>query len=249
MDCNEINKTLTFDEQAKGWTSFHSFDPDFMLGMNSNFFSFKDGELYKHHSDNVPRNTFYGVQYPSKVSVVVNDSPSEIKQLQAVSLEGNNSWDALIRAYISNSDDYSESSIKKIEFVKSEGIWYAYARRNESTDNFDSNSTYGLGTVSSITPTTFVLNGGSTSLCVGDSIIRGSDLVNIGIITDIFEGNIIKTGSTTGLISGDYILGMKDPRVEGGNLRGYSMRLDLSTQENDKVELFAVNTDVIKSFS
>jgi hypothetical protein len=249
MDCNDINKTLTFDEQAKGWTSFHSFIPEFMLGMNNNFFSFKNGELYKHHSDNVPRNTFYGVQYPSKVSVIVNDSPSEIKQLQAVSLEGNNSWEALIRAYVSNSDDYLQSSIKSAEFVKKEGIWYAYARKNESVDSYDSNSTYGLGTISTVTPTTFILNGGSTSLCVGDSIIKGSDLTTIGTIINLLDNNTIEIFSTTGLIEGDYVLGMKDPRVEGGDLRGYSLRLDLEAQENSKVELFAVNVEVIKSFS
>jgi hypothetical protein len=248
MDCNDINKTLTFDEQAKGWTSFHSFNPEFMMGMNNNFFSFKGGELYKHHSDNVPRNTFYGVQHPSKVSIIVNDSPSEIKQLQAVSLEGNNTWEALIRAYISNSDDYLESSIKRTEFVKKEGIWYAYARRNESTSSYDSKSTYGLGTVSNITATTFELNGGSTSLCVGDSIIRGSNLVNISVIESI-AGNLITLNSTTGLLEGNYVLGMKNPRVEGGNLRGYSIRINLTTQENNKVELFAVNSEVIKSFS
>lgn len=248
MDCNNIDRTLTFDDQAKGWTSFHSFNPDFMMGMNNGFFSFKNGELYKHHSDNVPRNTFYDTQYPSKVSVIVNDSPSEIKQLQTVSLEGNSSWEALIRAYVSNSDDYLESSIKDTEFVKKEGIWYAYARGNESTSSYDSKSTYGLGTVSNITATTFELNGGSTSLCVGDAIIKGSNLVTIGIIETVAD-NVITLDSTAGLVDDDFVLGMKDPRIEGGDLRGYAMRLDLTAQESSKVELFAVNVEVMKSFS
>lgn len=248
MSCNNKNKTLTFDEQVKGWTSFHSFVPEFMVGMNNKFFSFKDGELYQHHSDNVNRNTFYGVTYPSTIGVMINESPSEIKELKAISLEGNESWDALIKAYVSNSDDYLESSVDSVEFVKKEGIWFAYARRNESATSFDSKATYGLGTISGLTATTFSLNGGSTSLCIGDSIVRGSDLSVIGVIQSI-SGNTLTLDTTAGLVNGDFVVGMKDPRIEGGNLRGYTIRVDLESNSTNKVELFAVNIEVMKSFS
>lgn len=247
MSC-KTDKTITFDEKVKGWTSFHSFLPDYMLGMNNKFFTFKNGELYQHHSDNVDRNSYYGVPYTSKISVMVNDNPSEIKELQALSLEGNQSWEALIRAYVSNSDDYLESSISTVEFIKKEGIWFAYARRNESVNQYDSKSTYGLGTVSNITATTFDLTGGSTSLCVGDKIIRGTDLQDFGIILSI-DGNTIELASTAGMVDSDFVIGMKDPRIEGGNLRGYTLRVDLESDSTSKVELFAVNTEVMKSFS
>ena len=240
--------TLTYDEMVKGWTSFHSFTPDFMVGMNNMFFSFNGGELNIHHSDNVPRNTYYGVQSPSKIAIMVNDSPSEIKELQAVSLEGNNTWETLIKAFVSNSDDFIESSISSVEFVKKEGIWYAYARRNESEDHFDSKSTYGLGTISNLTLSTFTVNGGNSSLCIGDAIVSGQDLSVIGLITAV-SGDTISVADTTGLSDGDFVLGMKDPRIEGGNLRGYTLRMDLENTNDNKVELFAVNAEVIKSFS
>lgn len=243
-----MSKTLTFDEKVKGWTSFHSFLPEYMVGMNNKFFTFKNGELYEHHSDNVPRNNYYGQQYTSKVGVMVNDSPSEIKELQALSLEGNQSWSALIKAFISNSDDYMESSLTSAEFVKKEGKWYAYARRNESDTVFDSKATYGLGTISGLTATTFVLNGGSTSLCEGDVIVKGSNLAQIGIIQSI-DGQTITLDTTAGLANSDFVVGMKDSRIEGGNLRGYTIRVDLTNTSTDKVELFAVNLEVMKSFS
>jgi len=245
---SRVNKTLTFDEKVKGWTSFHSFFPEYMVGMNNKFFTFNNGELYEHHSDNVARNNYYGMQYDSTIDVMVNDSPSEIKELQAVSLEGNASWEALIQAYISNSDDVMSSSITAAEFVKKEGIWYAYARRNESDIAFDSKATYGLGTISGLTATTFELNGGSTSLCIGDTIVRGSDLNQIGVITAI-SGSTITLDTTAGLVNADFVVGMKDSRIEGGNLRGYTMRVGLSSSAVGKVELFAVNLEVMKSFS
>lgn len=250
MSCNNSNKTLTFDEKVKGWTSFHSFVPDFMVGMNNRFFTFKNGELYQHHSDNVPRNNYYGEQFSSSVSVMVNDSPSDIKELQALSLEGNQSWDAIIQAFISNSDDYMESSVTSAEFVKKEGKWYAYARRNESDVAFDSKATYGLGTISGLTATTFVLNGGSTSLCIGDIIVRGADLVQIGVITGYDKTtNVVTLDTTVGLVNADFVVGMKDSRIEGGNLRGYTIRVDLENTSVQKVELFSVNLEVMKSFS
>jgi len=245
---NRVDKTLTFDEKVKGWTSFHSFFPDYMIGMNNKFFTFKNGELWQHHSDNVPKNNFYGVQYDSFIDVMVNDSPSEIKELQAISLEGNQTWSAVVQAFISNSDDYMEGSVTAAEFVKKEGIWYAYARRNESDIAFDSKSTYGLGTISGLTATTFELNGGSTSLCIGDTIIRGSDISQIGIITGI-SGSTITLDTTTGLVDGDFVVGMKSSRIEGGNLRGYTMRVKLTNSSTSDVELFAVNLEVAKSYS
>jgi len=241
-------KTLTFDEKAKGWTSFHSYFPEDMLGMNNKFFSFKDGELYQHHSDSVDRNTYYGKFSPSKIGVMVNDHPSEIKELQAISLEGNDTWETLIKAYISNSDDYMESSIHTVEFVKKEGIWFAYARRNESDVAFDSKATYGIGIVDAVVGLDVTFNGGSISLTVGDQIIRGSDLLVIGKVTAIV-GNTITLDAVGDLAVGEYILGAKDSRIEGGNLRGYTLRMDLTNSSTEKVELFAVNAEVMKSYS
>lgn len=247
---SKIDKTLTFDEKVKGWTSFHSYFPEFMLGMNNKFFTFKDGELWQHHSDNVPRNNFYGVQYTSKIGLMVNDSPSEIKELQAISLEGNQTWSALIKAFISNSDDYMESSVDTVEFVKKEGIWFAYARRNESDTAFDSKSTYGIGSVDSILGSVVTSNGWSTSLCVGDTIFNGTTMASIGVITALNkETSEITLNTVLGLSIGNFIVGMKNSRIEGGNLRGYTIRMDLENSSTSKVELFAVNAEVMKSFS
>lgn len=246
MACKK-DYTLTFDEKVKGWTSFHSFFPDIMVGMNNSFYSFKDGNLFVHHENTSNINEYYGEQFPSKISVMINDNPSMIKELQAVSLEGNESWETLMRAYVSNVDDFIESSIKQEEYVRKEGIWYAYARRNESTTHLDSKSTYGIGTITDVTGTTITFNGGSGLLCVGDVILK-TDLSVVGTITAINGNQIVMTAVGTATI-GDFILGMKDPRIEGGNLRGYTMRFDLEITSDNKVELFAVNAEIMKSYT
>lgn len=248
------NYTLTYDEKVKGWTSFHSFIPDYMIGMNSKFFSFKNGDLYIHHSPNISRNNYYGVNYPSKLSLVFNDSPSDIKELQAISLEGNYSWETLIKAYISNVDDFTQTTIHDVEFVKKEGIWYAYARRNEDINQEDSKSMYGIGSILTIDGLNITINGKSDIMVIGDSLIKGSNMTMIGnIISSSYDSslNITTLGlsSVTGLVIGDFVAGKKNPRIEGGNLRGYSLRLDLETSVTNKVELFAVNAEVMKSYT
>lgn len=251
MDCNK-DKTITFDESVKGWTSFHTYSPDWMLGMNNKFFSFKNGELYIHDSDEVPRNTFYGVQSPSKISLMINDNPSDIKELQAISLEGNYSWNSLISAFVGMSEDFIQSSILEVEFVRKEGIWYAFARRNEDVNHYDSKSTYGIGVIGAVDANQITVTGGSDLLTSGDNIIKGQDLTTIGKVIDSNRSSgttIINMDSATGLNVGDFIVGMKNSRYEGGNLRGYTLRMDLDIQKDDKVELFAVNSEIIKSYS
>ena len=253
MSCKEINSTLTYDEGVKGWTSFHSFVPDFMVGVNNDFFSFKNGDLYMHHSPDVDRNTYYDVLGPSRVELMVNDAPSEVKELQAISVEGNATWDTIIKAFVSNSDDFILSSVKRVEFVKKEGFWYAYARRNE-TLHFDSKSTYGIGEVTLVNPitNTVTVNGFSSSITSNDTIIRGNDLLEIAtVITSSSSGGVteIQLDTVGPLLIGDFLVGAKDSRIEGGNLRGYTMKMELTNDDTDKVELFAVNAEVMKSFT
>lgn len=252
MSCNKQSNTITYDEKVNGWTSFHSYQPDFMGGMNNEFFSFNNGELYVHHSDDVERNTFYGTQSPSKVSVMVNDSPSDVKELQALSLEGNVSWDAVISAYVGMVDDAIVSSIDAVEFVRKEGMWYAYARRNEDALHLDSKSAYGIGVIKEINGNVLTINGFSDLITTNDSVVKGSDLTTQGSVVSRTTANgetIMEVSAVGTLTVGDFIVGLKNSRVEGGNLRGYTLRVDLEVQQNDKVELFCVNSEIIKSYS
>jgi hypothetical protein len=55
--------------------------------------------------------------------------------------------------------------------------------------------------------------------------------------------------TVVGLVNNDFIVGMKDARTEGGGLRGYTFRVDLTSERKEKLELFAVNTEIIRSYS
>jgi len=81
------NYTLSYSETAKGWVSFKSFYPESGLSINNDYYTFKDGEMWKHHT-NETRNNFYGSQYYPDITVMFNDQPGSIKSFNTINYEG-----------------------------------------------------------------------------------------------------------------------------------------------------------------
>lgn len=245
------DQTVTYDAEVKGWTSFHSFIPDGMVELNNRFYTIKNGQLYVHNDETVARNTYYGTAYPSRLSLLVNQEPSTIKELHAISYEGSEPWSATLRSYITTLGDFKQSTLSIPNFVEKEGLWYSYARRNEQT-NYESKAAYGIGVVTAINGNVVTVNGGSALLTNTDRIFTQA-LTEIGAVTAITASGSttqITLSSVSGLTTGTYIFGMKNNRVEGGNLRGYSFRYDLENSTTNKaVELYAVNSEVKKSYT
>ena len=93
VNANLNFSTLSFDEQAHGWQSFYTYKPTFMLSLRNNFYSIKDGAIWKHYTNtgNV-RSIFYGTAYRSSVKFVMNASPSEVKTFKTINYEGSPDW-------------------------------------------------------------------------------------------------------------------------------------------------------------
>ncbi len=111
------NYTLSYSESAQGWPSFFSFYPDWMIGMNNYFYTFKGGNLYRHNT-NETRNNYYGQQYSSQITSVFNDSPLQNKLFKTINLESDSSWDATLITDIQTS-----GYIENEWFEKKEGSW------------------------------------------------------------------------------------------------------------------------------
>ena len=86
------SETIAFNEDENLWTTQYSFVPDFMSSDVTGLVSFKNGRLWI-HDDSQDYNTFYGVKYPSKVTVVCNTAPSNDKAFLITTLEGTSAWD------------------------------------------------------------------------------------------------------------------------------------------------------------
>jgi hypothetical protein len=149
--------TLTYSEGVQGWVSFYSYEPDWMIGMNNYFYTFKGGNIYRHNV-NALRNNFYGVQYNSMLKSVFNDVPLENKLFKTLNLEGDDSWEADM-----TTDLQYTGFIQAAWFERKEASWFAFVRNSGTVpadpQEYPLRSLNGIGRSSAVTivgPTTTI---------------------------------------------------------------------------------------------
>jgi hypothetical protein len=176
--------TVSYDEGVEGWPSFYSFLPDFMIGMNGFFYSWNQGKLYRHNT-NETRNNYYGVQFNSTITSVINIEPKTIKLFKTMSYESDDRWGCT-----SLFTDLGSGSMLSTYFVQKEGEWFTFLRENEGTKNFKSRSVNGIasctavGGVAAATTITFANSVGSI-ISVGDYIYATASSVYTGQVTAV----------------------------------------------------------------
>lgn len=239
-------KTIVFDEEVKGWTSFFSYEPEFMTSLNGKFFTFKGGELWLHNSKNTPRNNFYGDQFTSKVAVVINENPSTEKMFKNIMTESNKTWNIKLKTNL------TEGEIFKDEFEKKKSRYFAYTRRNEDTTDLTSFAANGIGNSQSIIGDVITFTRMNDLISVGDKVtqIQNGVAVVIGTISSInwLDKSLSFGAFDNNPLVGDFCYATKNARVEGGEMRGYFMRVDMENDDTDFSELFAVTSNTAESY-
>ena len=82
---------LGFNIDKNIWTTYYSGERENMLKFLNDFYAFKNGRLWKMNSNPV-RNNFFGTQYTSKITVVVNVNPTQIKNFFSIRQKSNSVW-------------------------------------------------------------------------------------------------------------------------------------------------------------
>ena len=245
--------TITYAAANSGWTSFHSYFPEWMIGMNSNFYSFKGGNMWKHYSNNV-RNNYYGLptpttSYPSTVTPVFNDEPTVNKMFKTIQLDSNSPWDTTITT------DMSTGFMSSTQYELKEGDYYTYIRRVAGNTDLDLMSAQGVGNILTVTGTspgaitlTFNFDIGSI-IAIGDKLYRDNTGIElIGTITGLTSNSITMNVTSVTPVIGNYVLYLKDAEAESYGARGYYMETLLSNSSTSEVELFSISSEVFKSF-
>jgi len=267
-------KTLTYSEAVAGWPSFYSFNPDWMIGMNQYFYTFKGGNLYRHNVNSL-KNTFYDQWWvlvgdpdsaftPTKMHSVFNTAPLENKLFKTLNLEGDAAWGAELLTDIQQSGFIDEPW-----FEKKEQSYFAFVRNN-STGEIAIRSTNGIGasyqvnlagdTIDfSITPLVDL----GTIMSIGDYLYfmippTPSTILLAGEITQINRNyklginqiviDITIPGTTPITIPNAYFLYTKNSVAESHGVLGHYCEFILTNSSKDKIELFAVESEVMKSF-
>jgi len=269
-----MSYTLTYSEAAKGWVSFYSFDPDWMIGMNNYLYTFKGGDIYRHNATDL-RNTFYQQWWDkvgtpalsftsSRIKSVINDAPLESKLFKTIVLEGDSTWSGSLVTDLQNSGE-----VQSGYFERKESSYFSFIRNNDSGE-LSIRSTSGIGKSISVTPglstqinfsiSPLVSIGGMIS--IGDSIyfaiLPANSIFFAGKVSNIIQDYtsginriIVNTNlpNTVPITTQDpYILYTKNSIAESHGVLGHYCVFDFTNGSAGKIELFSVGSEVMKSY-
>ncbi len=238
--------TLTFAERNEGnvgWTSFWGYYPQQMMDLGNRFYTIHQGQLWEHNdNDNSVHRMIYGQEMTAKVVTVINEANAEDKIFKNLILEGNKAWDVEIKT------NFTESTIKKSEFNQRESKWFAHTRKNELSDDL-TDRTQGIGVITGVNGNEITFAQIPTLVSVGEVLcqLNGSNQEEIGVIDDI-QGNVITINNiVTNPNQGYFAYSVKNARVQGSEIRGYYAEVTLTNNDSDKVELFAIDSNIVRS--
>ena len=177
IDTAGTDYVISFNENIKGFSSFKSFtDMQAGISFNNNYYTFKDGELYKHHvNDN--RCSFYGDNFKSGnslesyVELIFNSNPFTNKRFKTILYEGTQGKiDQFDKTSVGSDFDvynvnekagwFAETVITPThsgsvnEFLEKDSRWYNYIKGDAVTaSNIDTSdfNVQGLGVITSNT--------------------------------------------------------------------------------------------------
>lgn len=249
--------TITFDEVNNGWASFWSYHPEWITRLNKGFYTFKNGELFRHHSETANNNVFYDdngalANYDSSITTVFNEGIGHVKHFKTISLESSsNDWNAEITSNL----DYGH--INDEDFVAKEGEYYGYIRRNEgSLLNFEHLSIQGIGANTNVTGYVYTFNSihsylnQEDYLCYFNTTTQQPALIAKISNIDRVNNKITTNTPTVPIVvpTGAFMFVAKNSVAESFGLKGIYMLVKLTTTNSQSPQdIFAVNTECFHS--
>ena len=266
--------TLTYSENAQGFPSFYSYIPDMMIGMNNYFYSLKYGNLWRHNT-NTDRNSYYGLvaeSAASSITSVFNDSPLENKIFKTINLESTAAWAATL-----NTDLQTNGKIDAQWFEKKESDWFAFVRADNSPENPVPDTEYFLRSVGGIAQCLAVSGSAGPSAIVSfaltieiGSIVSVGDYFYFGVapnyspqwggyireinvdlpagINNLKIDNSVAGGVVALPAAPFYCMYVKNAIAESHGMLGHYCEFTLTNDSIEAVELFAVESEIMKSF-
>lgn len=135
-DISVIENTITYDNGKNFWYGDRGHHAECYTVLGGNAFAIKDGEV--HILDKTDAyNNFFGKQDTSRLVVIMNDNPSEIKDFIAFSVESNKFWKNIKNTVPFNSylGRKQESVTLPLLIQNKNGIWYGAIQKDELTPN------------------------------------------------------------------------------------------------------------------
>ena len=234
-------ETVAWSTTKQLWLTFYSFVAEDYAHLHDRFFSFKDGQIWRHNSNSV-YNKFYNVQYTSKATLVSKGNPSMVKVYDAISFEGDQPW----KTTVSNSDQ-TTSEMAIIEFNEKENMWYRVMPKDETSGILNTSHKIVLGQVTAIDgdKITFSSRISNLPFGIGDTLFKleSSSETSLSLTVSSVSGRkeLTASATVTGVAVGDTVMAVSDDQINGDNIRDYYAQIDLELEKKTGVELYAVN--------
>ena len=275
MAIPKANYTLTYSPPAQGWPSFYSYVPDWIQGMNQYLYTFSGGNLWRHNT-NETRNSFYGAaSAKSTMTSVFNAEPMMNKLFKTIAYEGDHAWKAELVTELQTPGVIEAAYFEQKEsdwfaFIRNSN---SPGTTDDNFANYDLRSVNGIGnsltTVTGATTTTinFPLTTSIGTMITGadTSTGQGGDAIYYAApgttIAPVFVGTVqsinvdLPNGINNLVVSGtvavpdvSFILYVKNQVAESHGVLGHYCVFTLTNDDTEAVELFAVKSEVMKSF-
>jgi len=239
-DGNEdLYRTWVYSDENNGWLTTQTFNPEDMIRVNGNFYSFEKGEVYK-HNNTTDFNTFYGIFAYSVASFNMSHEPSSRKVFKTIEVQGNTAPTVVLRT------DMDSGNVQPDYFEKKENVYHSYIRMNNETMDTSLLSYQGIGTA---TVNSFDLEFSfdlDSNISVGDKI-RNVAMELVGVITSKTRNSLTLTAMDN-IISGDYVVCCKPESAEQQGLLGYTMNVTATFGDTVQQEIFEIASEVNKSY-
>lgn len=261
--------TVAYQPEVEGFTSFFSFDPEMMIGMNNYLYSFKNGQIWKHYINPV-RNTFYATDDASIVDITINNTPTEVKLFKTFSFDGNYPDDVVSGAYTTylNGREY-DGEITSTEFTVKEGESYAFIRSTANSSYGTTLKDSGIGKLFSkqtaTSPYSFTVyspaqltppatKDGGSAYCDSLYVLNPSTGVQTlvaSLLTGFSQSGNFYTYYCTAFSNnpalGSNMVLSKNIIVESFGLRGSYMNAQMTINTTEPVEIFSMSSEAIQS--
>ena len=252
------SEQISYDENVKGWQSRLTYQPEFALSLNNNYYSFKEGEIWKH--TNATRANFYGSQQTTTATVIFNDAPSTVKNFKTLSYEGDSGWTATAETDLQNGSvpSFVAKENKYYNYIHGVALTWTNASQTGTLD-ISEFSTQGLGTPSQVTD-----HGSTFEFTFANPLNVGLQIGDIAFCLEA-DGDIEKLGEVTSIntaansfvckdefsasepTTSEFIFFAKDNEVNVSGVIGYFNKVVFTNTGTGKNELFAINSEVFIS--
>jgi len=278
MSATKTTYTLSFSPPAEGWPSFYSYVPDWMQGMNQYFYSFSGGNLWRHNTNETRNNYYGVQYNSTVQSVFnqepVTNKLFKTLSLEGDDAWGATFISELQTTGFINEEYFVEKESNWFAFLRNQGAANIDTAL-EAAQEFPLRSANGIGNcltaiiVGEVTTFAFPLTLPIGSIpSIGDNIYYAlPPTPPATIYTPIYLGQItsinvdIPLGRNTIVVQQDvagggvlpsvdinYVMSTKNLVAESHGILGHYGVFTLTNINTGPVELFAVKSEVMKSY-